>query len=427
MVSARKRFRRWPAVCGGLLLALGLGASGCGSSEDIVFTTFPGPAASLPPVARADLYTTGFQNSLTVPASRGVLSNDTPNATAAQGLTITFPTESQNGGQITLADSGGGFTYIPPTGFLGRDIFGYELANQGGVSRTIVTIEVTQNQTGIFVDSRSGSDRTGSAQTGAPFATVQAAVSAAGPGADIVVLPGTGTYTGTVNLLDGQRLLSVQSPLLGGAGQLRPTLSGPLVLADGNTVDSLRVVRTSGIGIDGDGQHSGTITNCEVTDTTGGSGIQVRAMAGSWRIEDNSVQRIDGAGIDLDTQGDSVATVRVNRNTVADSRRFGLGIAAFGTSQLTVQASLNELLGNGMNLGPNGTGLGLLCAGQGSGTVNLRLTGNLNDGVYGFAQASLEATLNVQNFAQLEIINEGDAVVLDGQVNDVATIPGLDP
>ncbi len=427
MVPTKKRFQSWQTACAAALLTLGVGISGCGSSDEIVFTTYPGPAAIRPPVARADAYTTGFQTSLTVPAARGVLTNDTPNATIAQGLTLTFPPETQNGGQVTLADSGGGFTYIPPTGFLGQDVFGYEISNSAGVSRTTVTIEVTQNQNGIFVDSRTGNDNTGDGETGAPYATVQAAVSAAGPGEDIVVLPGSGTYTGQVNLLDGQRLLSVQSPLLGGAGGLRPTFSGPIVLADGNTVDSVRVVRTSGIGIDGDGQNSGTITNCEVADTVGGTGIQVRDMAGSWRIEDNSVQRAGGIGIDLDTQGDTVATVRVNRNTIADSTRFGLGMATFGSSQITVQANLNELLGNGLNLGPNSTGLGLLCAGEGSGTLNLQFTGNLSDGVYGFAQASLGATLNVQNFAQIETINEGDAVVLGGQVNDVDSIPGLDP
>jgi hypothetical protein len=406
-----------------LLMALGLTLAGCGGSgDDFVFTGQNGGNQVLQPVARPDAYSTGFQTALAVPANTGVLANDTPNAIPGQTVTVTFQSTSLNGGTLSLTDDGGAFTYTPPTGFVGTDTFGYELSNGAGVSRTTVEVEVTLNGPGVFVDSRTGSDSTGDPDTGAPFATVQAAITAAGPGGDIVVLPGSGTYPGPINLLDGQRLLGIESTLVNAQGVVRPTFTGPIVLADGNTVDSISVVRTEGIAIDGDGQTDGTITNCSVSNNIDDTGIQVRDLAGTWVIEDNTVTAAGGIGIDLDTQDSSTGLVYVNRNTITNSHLFGLGLAAFGSSEITIQANDNVLTGNGFNLGPNNSPLGLLCGAAGTATLNLQIIGNENDGIYGFAAAS---TLNVENFGDFANLNEGEAVVLQGTVNDVPSIPGL--
>lgn len=402
------------------LVGLGLLLSGCGGSgTDFVVTGQSGTPQA--PQARPDAYSTGFQTPLAVAANQGVLLNDSPNPLSGQPLEVNFQSTSLNGGLVTLTDDGGGFTYTPPPGFIGVDTFGYELLNGVGVSRTTVTIEVTLASSGVFVDSRVGSDATGDAATGSPFASVQAAVQEAGPGGDIIVLTGQGTYTGQVNLLNGQRLLGTQSSLVNAQGVTRPTLSGPVVLADGNTVDSIRVVGTNGIGIDGDGQNSGTITNCDVGNNLGGTGIQMRGVSGSWLIEDNTVFGVNGIGIDLDTQNTGVAVVKVIGNSISNSLRFGLGIAAFGQSTMTAQVQSNVLTGNGPGLGPNKEAIGVLSGANGAGTLNLQFVGNQNDALYAFLQAN-GTTVNVQQFSSFSATNTGTVIVVQGTVTDVPAI-----
>lgn len=382
---------------------------GCGDSEES-FVTADGGGGSTLPIARADSYTTALGTALAVPADMGVLIND---SVPGGPVRVAFPSVTTRGGQVTLAGDSGAFTYTPAQGFVGPDAFVYEVSNGFGTSRATVTIAVTLGVQGpgVFVDSVSGSDATGNFASGSPFATVQAAVTAAGPGADIVVFPGRGTYTGTVNLLNGQRLLGFASGLVNAQGSDRPTLSGPVVLADNNTVASVRVVRTDGIAIDGDDQVNGTVTGCEVANSAG-TGIQIRSIAGDWSILDNTVTQTDGIGIDMDTQGDDVAVVRVNDNSISGSRLFGLGMAAFGQSRLTVQVNDNVLTDN----------LGLfsvLAISTGTSTLCLQMLGNQNDSVYRFDRTSAQAALNVERFSELPTLNSGTVTVTQLPVTDV--------
>ena len=272
---------------------------------------------------------------------------------------------------------------------------------------------------GYFVDSRTGNDSTGNFQNGAPFATVQAAVAAAGPGADILIRPGSGVYEGQIQLLDDQRLLGNGSVDVSAQGLSLPTLSGPILLADNNTVDSIQVIGTDGIAIDGDDQDSGTITNCDISDNQNGTGIQMRAVTGQWRVEDNNITRIDGIGLDMDTQAGGTARVQANRNLITECRLFGLGMAAFGQSDMRMQANNNTLSGNGHGFGPDQTALGSLCASQGMATITIQLIGNINNGIYGFTQAAPDSTINVERFAQINDLNEGNFVEIEGTVSDV--------
>ncbi len=402
-----------------VLLASNLVWSGCGSSrEEFVFGGTTNPVVSTRPIAQPDAYATRLDTPLVVPAATGVLVNDTPNPIAGQPITVTFQSPTVGGGQVSSTGNEGGFTYTPAPGFLGTDIFSYDLSNGSFTSRTTVTIEVAPQGPGIFVDSRTGNDSTANAVSGLPYATIQAAVSAAGPNADIVILPGRGTYTGTVQLLDGQRLLGTESVLINAQGVIRPTLSGPVILADGNTLDSLRVVRTQGIAIDGDGQNSGTITNCEVADTVNGTGIQIRGISGTWLIADNAISQVDGIGLDMDTQNTSSGVVRVQRNTITDSKRFGLGVAGFGGSDIAVQVIDNVLSRNGAGLGPNSGAVGMFCATAGTGEVCLQILGNQNTGLYLFEQAG--STISVEQLAQVEQLNSGTFRTLQGALTEVA-------
>jgi hypothetical protein len=279
-----------------LLLAGSTLLAGCGDSQDYVFTS--NGQVAVAPVARNDAYTTVEDTAVAVPALTGVLANDTLNALNAANITVTFPTTTTQGGTVTLAANTGAFTYTPAAGFVGNDTFVYTLSNGFATSTATVTITVTAAQVvqGFFVDSVNGNDATGDFDTGAPFATIQAAVAAAGAGADIVVRPGN--YAGTINLLDGQRLLGSGSVLA--QGVVRPELTGPIVLADGNTLDFLRIEGTAGDAIDGDDQTSGTVTNCEIADTTNvGSGVQARSVRGTWTIENNVMSNLAGIGVDV--------------------------------------------------------------------------------------------------------------------------------
>ena len=401
------------------LLSAGLALSGCGSSTEDTIISGPFPYSPTAPVARPDTYTIAAGTSLTAPAPIGVLANDSTNAAPGQPVSVRFPSVTVRGGSVTMTSDEGSFVYTPATGYLGIDTFEYELSNGAGVSRTTVTIDVTVNGPGFFVDSRTGDDATGNFQSGAPFATIQAAVTAAGPSADITVLPGSGTYAGQIELLDGQRLLGAQSLAVNAQGFLLPTLSGPIILADDNTVDSVRVDGTAGIAIDGDGQDSGVVTNCQVVDTVDGTGIQIRGVTGQWRIENNLLENIGGIGLDMDTQNDGTAAIRANHNIISECRNFGLGIAAFGQSELAVQANDNILYGNGRGLGPDEVDLGYLCGTTGTATLTVQLIGNFNNGIYGFAQGGSSSTLNVERFAQMSEFNIGVPVVLEGSVTDV--------
>lgn len=403
-----------------LLLALGLTFSGCGGSNDDTIITGPFPFTPSAPVANPDAYTTAGSSALVVPAINGVLINDATNEVPGQPVTVTFQSSSVGGGTVsTTNNNDGSFAYTPAPGYLGLDSFEYELSNGFGLSRTTVTIDVTPQGPGYFVNSRTGDDATGDFQSGAPFATVQAAITAAGPGADIVILPGIDAYTGQVDLFSGQRLLGAESVAVNAQGLLRPSLTGPIILADGNTLDSLRVANTAGIAVDGDGQDSGTVSNCEVLNTQNGTGIQIRGVTGDWRIEDNQIKEIDGIGLDMDTQGSGTGRIRANRNVISDCSNFGLGMAAFGQSELAVQANNNTLLGNGQNLGPSQAALGYFCASAGTATITVELIGNTNNGIYGFAQTSLTSTINVERFAQITDLNEGVFVEIEGAVTDV--------
>ena len=77
--------------------------------------------AGTAPVAREDSYGARTDAPLRIPASRGVLSNDTSSdRTQLRAVLLVAPQH----GRVTLAPDGS-FTYRPDTGYQGRDAFGY--------------------------------------------------------------------------------------------------------------------------------------------------------------------------------------------------------------------------------------------------------------------------------------------------------------
>lgn len=99
------------------------------------------PAGGQPPTAASDRYDTieGFNHTLTVGASSGVLQNDTD----PDGDQLTAEmTNGPDHGTAAL-DPGGSFTYTPEASFFGEDQFTYRASDGSGSSSTAtVTINV---------------------------------------------------------------------------------------------------------------------------------------------------------------------------------------------------------------------------------------------------------------------------------------------
>ena len=396
-----------------LLLAGSTFLAGCGDSEEYVFTNNNNNINGFnAPVARDDAYTTSLNTAVAIPAGTGVLANDTLNG---GNIAVTFPTTTAQGGTVSFSDNAGAFTYTPGNGFQGVDSFSYTLSNGYGVSSAIVTIAVgaavpTQ---GFFVDSVNGNDTTGNAATGSPFRTIQAAVTAAGANTTIVVRPGN--YTGAINLLNAQRLLGAGSALVNAQGTTRPVLTGPVVLADGNTLDFLRIAGTAGDAVDGDDQTTGTITNCQIADTTNlGSGLQARSVRGTWTVQNNTISNLAGIGVDIDVRQGDTATAFVNNNNITGNDFNALSFYAEADGRLLVQANSNVMTANQ-------DGFTFEVISLGTGTVTLQINGNQNDDDYLFSRTDSTSAIRVENFATLATRNTGRVVVDLLPVTDVGS------
>lgn len=389
-----------------ILLLAGSLLAGCGDSqEDFVFTNTGNVAVA--PIARNDAYTTVEDTAVAVPAGTGVLANDTLNALNNANVTVTFPNTTTQGGTVTLAANTGAFTYTPAAGFVGNDTFVYTLSNGFATATATVTITVTAvvPQSGFFVDSVNGNDATGDFATGAPFQTIQAAVTAAGAGEDIVVRPGN--YTGTINLLGGQRLLGSGSVLA--QGELRPELTGPIVLADGNTLDFLRIEGSPDTAVDGDGQNGATVTNCEIIDA-GDEGISGDPALGNWTVEDNEIVNAAGIAVLLGTENDDDMVARVNRNTITGAEFAAISFLSAGSSELRAQVNDNVLSDTVV---PGATFESIAGA---TSTSIFQIIGNENDDTYIFG-TSTTGQIDVENFGDLETLNTGDVVVSPGSTS----------
>ena len=381
-------------------LAIGLlvGATlltGCGSSENFVVTNNNGVIPA--PICVDDAYSTNANATLTVNAANGVLANDTPN-----GATLTFQGTSANGGTITGAQDGS-FTYVPPASFTGSDTFTYTLGGSGGVVTCTVTITVNAVN-GFFVDAANGNDTTGSFTGGLPFASIQAAVTAAGTNQDIVVLPGT--YTGNVTLLNAQRLLGSGSSLITPQGAVRPVLNGAgITLADGNTVDFIRIQGTPGDAIFGNNVNGATISNCEIANlTTLGVGIRDDRATGNWNVTNNTITGVDGIGVTFqgDT-GDALVAV-ISGNTLTGNRLGAISMSYGGSGTVRGQITGNTMTGT-VNAGAT-----FEAASSNTSDICLDVTGNTNDDTYQLSQRDT-ATTRIEQLSQMSTLNSGGATV----------------
>lgn len=258
---------------------------------------------------------------------------------------------------------------------------------------------------GFFVDAAAGSDTTGNFTGGLPFQTIQAAVAAAGTGATITVRPGS--YTGEIQMLDNQILQ-------GEAGGVIPETTGPIDLADGNTVDFMRLANSPGSAIIATNQTGGTITNSEIdTTTAGGSGILAFPLAGGdWDISNNSITGVDGGGIFLTLDGGNTATVQINDNQITNSENNAIAFITSESSNLSAQVTGNTMTGN-----MDGFTFEVIAAGASTSCYDIE--GNTNDDTYLISQGITgTGTLEVEQFDTLPAVNNnsGTATVSLGSI-----------
>jgi hypothetical protein len=285
-----------------------------------------------------DEYST-FQNTpLSVGGGNGVLSNDF--ICDCPDFRIRWPATTASGGTLT-GNEDGSFYYVPPPAFTGTDRFEYTIKDEFSSSTGRVTIGVNfPPQPIAFVDSRSGNDATGSVNGGA-FASVQAAVTAAGTNGVVVVGPGDGTpYSGTVNLLQGQTLVGQDFQVLS-QGVVRPTLAGQVNMSDSCTVRGLTL---DGNRVDGSSTQDGEVSQCDFFNIVGYA-INLDAAIGDWVVVDNIVDNCDGGlSANLASTQDLVLTFEFN--TVQNCTQSAVRLLSAGSSVLTAGVFDNLFQGN---------------------------------------------------------------------------------
>ena len=379
---------------------LNLGISGCGNSEEFVFTQGAVVNPNVPPTANLDNYLSVGNAPLTIPAARGVLANDEVNG----GSISSFQSTGTAGGTVQLADDGS-FTYNPPFGFTGNDTFSYTLANSAGESSTTVTISM-QNLA-FFVDNTAPDGGDGSFNS--RFNMISQATAAAGPNDFIAVFRGDGTsdgLAGTIQLQDGQKLIGegagftadaalllrsdqVNSQTIIPAGE-PAVLTGPILLADGNLVAGFLIDGSSSDGIFGDSITGATIENNEFQNYTE-SGVDLLNASGNLQILRCTFHQVamrDGVTL---SNTNTDADLTINENIFTDDGAETRSCADINV--LDANSTLDFVCNDNQVLFESELWFrGFLLTSNGTSTF--RADGNMiqGDGISGLSAATLEST-----------------------------------
>lgn len=385
-----------------LLVVMAIFVAGCGDCDEETISFPTGPVTNgATGTAVDDAYSATSNTALVVNAAGGVLVNDTAGGTAGA-----FQNPTAQGG-VVVGSGDGSFTYTPANGFVGVDTFTYTAQYPGNQSTATVTVTVVPNA--IFVDNTAPNGGDGS--FGARFNTIAAALALAAPGDTIFVFRGDGTnngLAGPVNLQNNQRLvgegagLGVLAQSLGAPGGF-PVFSGPINLADGNTVQGVRVENSPGFSIDADGSNGGTIVDNQIVNA-GDEAVTAIGCSGNWTVSRNTIMNSVGSAVIATTNGNSMARMVFDGNTITGNTGNALGFIAGDASNLAVQATNNVMTGNAMN------GTFEVIVG-GTAVYCLDLTSNTNDDVYRLSRNVAGSTLNVEQLSQVPILNNGTPVI----------------
>jgi VCBS repeat-containing protein len=110
--------------------------------SDVTTATITVNHVNQAPTANADSFAVATNGTLDIPASQGVLANDTDPDN--DSLTAVQVSEASNGTVSVAPD--GSFTYVPDTDFSGDDTFTYK-TNDGNLDSSVVTVTITVGPT----------------------------------------------------------------------------------------------------------------------------------------------------------------------------------------------------------------------------------------------------------------------------------------
>nr|HVY69154.1 Ig-like domain-containing protein [Verrucomicrobiae bacterium] len=281
-----------------------------GATATSVLLTDPDPAnttffsVNSTPIARNDTYSAIGNVQITIPAGSGLLANDNDPDDAVNGagtLTVSAaPSTTTQGGNLGV-NADGSFTYNPAPGFTGADSFTYTLLDSEGSTDT-ATVTINVANTIWFIDNSVGSS--GDGRLGTPFKTI-ANYSASSPSKDagdiIYFYTGSGSYSGTLTLVGGQKVIGQGVALAAAAGLTPPTGSASLpgsgtkpTLANAGTILTLATsgsaneVRglslrpSSGFGILGSSSVGATVDTVDISPTSNGGGVSLTSLSGAF-------------------------------------------------------------------------------------------------------------------------------------------------
>ncbi|MCA9778151.1 MAG: right-handed parallel beta-helix repeat-containing protein [Candidatus Eremiobacteraeota bacterium] len=370
-----KTFLRTGKILAPVVISAALLFSGCGNSDNFVFTNSgivgPGPA----PVAANDSYPALGNATMTQAAAGGVLANDTLNG----GVISSFDAVGSQGGALTL-NADGSYSYTPAFNFVGAETFAYTLSNAGGDSTANITF--TSTGLGIFVDN--STDPVGTGTQADPFDTLAEGLAVANAGDTIVVLRGNGTNTGlsgAVALGQGIDLIGEGSGLVLGqtvlpAG-LAPVITGPVNCAGDNTVSGFTIEGSAGNGVSIAANNGNvTVNNNTISNPTGRHILGTNAT-GTVTITNNTLSAPPAAGDDFIRveNTDTNATVVVSNNTFRNDAQNPVDdlceIRTLGTSVVGTTFSNNVA-----NAATTDFRFGLFANGSGSSTQTVNVADN---------------------------------------------------
>lgn len=391
-------------LCLVAILATGCGPA-IGGGGDIFFGDpfFDDVAPDL--IAFDDNYSTFQNQALSVGDANGVLANDF----FCCDFEIRFPSQTASGGTIVGRDDGS-FTYTPPQNFTGTDFFDYVLEDDFGTSTGNVVIAVNEPPAqGFVVDSSTGNDATGNGVSGAPFATIQAALNAAGVNGTVVVRPGTGSYPGSLTMLSGQTLVGAGFQTVSAQSVVRPAIQGPVMMGDNCVVRGLEI-RGPGVNcVDGRGRAGGEISQCDLLNATSYA-VNLDGARGSWLFEDNVVSG-NGGGLRAVLSGSQSLTLEVAFSEFRNNTQSGLLLDAGSSGSLTAGLFSSVFTDNqaGFSVDARAAGTSAMC---------MDISGNRNDDVYRFERSA--ALFQVEQFSQLTALNTGTVNVVSDALQEVS-------
>ena len=351
-----------------------------------------------------DQYSTLQNQVLSVGDSNGVLANDF--FCFCDGFRVRFPPLTASGGSVRGNDDGS-FVYTPPLNFTGTDFFEYRIQDDFGSSVATVTIAVNEPPgAGFFVDNGQGSDANGSGQTGAPFATIQAALLAAGPNGTVVVRPGNGLpYTGPINLLQGQTLVGAGFELLPAQGVIRPEVSGPIRMADLSVVRGLTL---NGGQVDGTGVDDGEVSQCDFTNIAEFA-VDLEGAGGFWILEDNLIENCAG-GISVVLDAGKKLVALIHFNTFTNNSQSAIRLETTGSSDLVVGLFDNRLSNHPI-------GFAVDARAGGTSSLCMDISRNQNDDTYRLTRNG--ALFQVEQLSLLTNLNTGTVTVTADPILEV--------